>query len=113
MSGAKILGALAIAATCLGAANAQAGQAGWSKTALLDSVEPTSQRRYQFTLQLDEAHGCKSKNTYYQDYTANGAQFIYETLLTALAHELPVQVLTTGRCELNGYAEVSSVRIAR
>ncbi|UTA47246.1 hypothetical protein L1F30_13880 [Simiduia sp. 21SJ11W-1] len=98
---------------CVLAEPALAGRAGWSQAALVHSLEPTAQRRYVLRVHLDEAHSCKSGHSYFQDYSANGAGFIFDTLLMAMAQELPVQVHTSGRCELNGYAEITAVRIAR
>lgn len=112
-SGAIMAKCLMALGAAIASVNAAAGQAGWSAAALVETIEPTSQRKYTVSLQLEAAHDCKSKRTFYQDYSANGAQFVYDTLLMALAHELPVQVHTSGRCELNGYAEITAVRIAR
>lgn len=96
-----------------GAASVQAGVAGWSEKTAVVALEPTSQARYQLSVAQAEAHGCKSKQGYFQDYSASGARFIYETLLTAMAHNVPVQIHTSGRCDLHGLAEVTAVRLAR
>lgn len=97
----------------LSAVGVQAGEAGWSAKTSVVALEPTSQARYQMTVAQTEAHSCKSKHGYFQDYSASGARFIYETLLTAMAHNLPVQIHTSGRCDLHGLAEITAVRLAR
>lgn len=110
-AGRRFLAFTLVAMLC--AVGAVAGEAGWSTSAAVHKVESTAQARYLVRINVDEAHTCKSKNTYYQDYTASGARFMYEALLMAMASDLPVQVYTTGRCELNGYAEIGAVRVLR
>jgi hypothetical protein len=89
-----------------------AGSSGWSDYAGIAELTPTNLHRYTVKLNLSEnPSGCLNKNTFYQDYAASGAQQMFQTLLEAVASGKRVRVFVTGRCELNGYAEISSVSI--
>jgi hypothetical protein len=89
----------------------QAGS-GWSDYTTVVELMPSSQHRYTLQLQLtDNPSGCRSKDTFYQDYAASGAEQMFHTLLEALIAGKRVRVFVTGRCELNGFAEISSVGI--
>jgi hypothetical protein len=91
-----------------------AGEAGWSKSVTVMELTPTDQRRYEFRLKLTEnPAGCKNPDTFYQDYDSVGADKMYHLLLQALSTEKKVRVHVTGRCELNGYAEISAVSMMR
>lgn len=85
---------------------------GWSDYATVAELTPSSQHRYTVRLQSsDNPSGCRSKDTFYQDYAASGAEQMFSTLLEALVSGKRVRLFVTGRCELNGYAEISSVSI--
>lgn len=91
---------------------AVAGSSGWSDYTTIAELTPSSQHRYSVRLNLsDSPSGCVNKDTFYQDYAASGAELIYRTLLEALVSGKRVRVFVTGRCELNGYSEISSVSI--
>lgn len=93
-------------------AAAMAGGSGWSDYTSVAELTPTSHHRYRVRLNLsDNPGGCRSKDTFYQDYAASGAEFMFRTLLEALVNGKRVRVFATGRCELNGYGEISSVSI--
>lgn len=88
--------------------------AGWSEYASVAEITPTSQERYQFRLNLAKnTSGCKSPDTFYQDYDSVGSDRMYNLLLQALTDDKKVRVYVTGRCELNGYAEISAVSLIR
>jgi hypothetical protein len=88
------------------------GGSGWTDYTRVVELTPSSQQRYTVRLNLaDSPSGCRSKDTFFQDYAASGAELIYHTLLEALISSKQVRVFTTGRCELNGYGEISSVSI--
>ncbi len=98
--------------TLLLSAPASAGNAGWSATATVAELTPSAQHRYTVRLNLSEnPSGCRSPDTFYQDYSATGAEQMFHTLLEAVASGKQVRVYVSGRCELNGYAELSSVTI--
>ncbi len=89
-----------------------AGGSGWTDYTGIAELTPTSHHRYTVRLNLsDNPGGCRSKDTFYQDYSASGAQQMFQTLLEAVASGKRVRVFVTGRCELNGYGEISSVSI--
>jgi hypothetical protein len=85
---------------------------GWTDYAPVEELTPTGQLRYLVQLKIKEnPSGCKTKDTFYQDYDAFGAEQMFKTLLTAVAADKNVRVYVTGKCGLNGYAEISSVGI--
>ncbi|MEJ2454776.1 MAG: hypothetical protein P8103_11555 [Candidatus Thiodiazotropha sp.] len=93
-------------------APALAGGSGWTDYTGIAELTPTSHHRYTVRLNLsDNPSGCRRNDTFYQDYSASGAQQMFQTLLEAVASGKRVRVFVTGRCELNGYAEISSVSI--
>jgi hypothetical protein len=110
------LGALLCAAVAVFAVSipGYAGEASWSKHTTVVELTPTGQQRYEFRLNLTESPaGCKNPDTFYQDYDAVGSERMYNLLLHALTDDKEVRVYATGRCELNGYAEISAVSIRR
>ena len=87
-------------------------QSGWTEYATIAELTPTIHHRYLVKLNLSEnPSGCKSKGSFYQDYATTGAEQMFHTLLEAIASSKRVRVFVTGNCELNGYAEMSSVSI--
>lgn len=85
---------------------------GWTDYAPVIELMPSSHQRYVVTLDTRKNPGdCKDKNNYYQDYDANGAQQMFSTLLQATATGNKVRVYVTGKCELNGYSEITSIGI--
>lgn len=101
-----------ISAALLLPAATVAGTSGWTEYTSVAELTPSSDQSY--TVRLDIAEnpsGCKNKNTFYQDYSASGAEQMFSTLLEAMVNGKRVRVFVTGRCELNGYGEISSVSI--
>jgi hypothetical protein len=89
-----------------------AGGSGWTAYTTVAELTPTSHQRYTVRLNLsDNPSDCGSKDTFYQDYAASGAEQMFRTLLEAVASGKRVRIFVTGRCELNGYGEISSVSI--
>lgn len=85
---------------------------GWTDYAPIAELTPTIHGRYLVQLRISEnPSGCRNKNTFYQDYGLPGANNMYLALLEAVGSEKSVRVYTTGKCELNGYSEISSVGI--
>jgi hypothetical protein len=88
------------------------GVSGWTDAATVVELTPTIHKRFHVRLNVSEnPSGCKDKEMFYQDYLTTGAQFMFRTLLEAVASGKQVQVHVTGNCELNGYAEISAVTI--
>ncbi len=87
-------------------------RAGWTDYAQLVELVASSKHFYSFRLELDNnPSGCRDDQWFYQDYSAPGADKIYETLLRALTDKLSMRVYVTGVCNLDGYAEISSLSI--
>jgi hypothetical protein len=85
---------------------------GWTDYVPVVELIPTGQLRYLVVLKVSKnPSGCESKDTFYQDYDAFGAQQMYYALLEAVASNKNVHVYVTGKCGVNGYAEISSVGI--
>lgn len=107
-----LLGLLLVAgALGLGTGYAR-GEAGWTGYGAVQELTPTTRQRFLVTVAVgDNPSGCRSGNTFYQDFALTGAQQLFDTLLQALVHGKSVRLYVTGRCELNGYAEITSVTI--
>jgi hypothetical protein len=85
---------------------------GWTDSGTVAELTPTIHHHYLVRLNISEnPSGCKNKSTFFQDYDSTGADQMFRTLLQAVASGNQVRVFVTGRCELNGYAEISSVTI--
>ena len=85
---------------------------GWTEYSHIVELTPTSHER--FLIKLKESRnpsGCKQKNMYYQDYDSSGSEQMFQTFLEAVSSGKTVRVYVTGKCELNGYSEISSVTI--
>jgi hypothetical protein len=86
--------------------------AGWSEYSHIEELTPTSHGR--FLVKLKDAKnpsGCKQEDMYYLNYDFSGSEQMFRTLLEAVSSDKMVRVYATGRCELNGYSEISSVTI--
>ena len=101
---------------CLGAllfapVSAIAG-AGWTEHVPVAELVPTSGGRYLVKLNIPKnPSGCKNENMFYQDYSVPGSDYMFRVILEAVASGKMIRVFVTGKCELNGYSEISSVGI--
>ena len=87
---------------------------GWTDYVGVEEIIPTARHYYEFRLPVTEnPSGCKTDEWFYQDYSSNGAEEMFATLLEALRSRLNVRVYVTGKCNLSGYSEISSVSIVR
>ncbi len=85
---------------------------GWSEYSHIAELTPTSHKRFLVKLENSKnPSGCKQKDMYYQDYNFAGSEQMFRTLLEAVSAGKMVRVYVTGKCELNGYSEISSVTI--
>jgi hypothetical protein len=103
-------------ATCLGALLSVPitafAVAGWTDYVPVAELTPTIHGRFLVKLKVPEnPSGCKNKEVFYQDYNIPGSEQMYDALLKAVASGKKVRVYVTGKCELNGYSEISSVAI--
>ncbi len=86
--------------------------AGWTDYGRIAELVATSKHYYTFRLDFDKnPSGCRDKSWFYQDYNAAGADKIFDALLEALTSEVRLRVYVTGICNLDGYAEISSLGI--
>jgi hypothetical protein len=101
---------------CLGALlftpmSAFAG-AGWTEHVSVAELVPTSSGRFLVKLNISKnPSGCKNENMFYQDYSVSGSEQMFRVILEAVASGKMIRVYVTGKCELNGYSEISSVGI--
>ena len=87
---------------------------GWTEKTVAIELNPTSKHYYEFRLHLEESPAdCRSKNGFYQDYKSRGARQMFDSMLAAVAADLKLRVFVTGKCNFNGFAEVSSIIITR
>lgn len=104
--------ALGIALAC-GTTGADA-ESGWTDYAAVSEVQPTGFHYYLVRLPVKKnPSDCKDKEWFFQDYGGPGAKEMYATLLESLKSGLRVRVYVTGRCNLDGYAEISSLSAVR
>ena len=88
--------------------------AGWTEYVNVAELVPTTRHYYEIRLPVPEnPSGCKNAQWFYQDYATRGADTMFTTLLEALRSRLNVKVYVTGRCNLNGYSEISAVSVVR
>ena len=84
--------------------------AGWTDYVAVAEMVPTAHHYYEVRLPVRKnPSGCMNKTWFYQDYRSPGADKMFQTLLEGLKSGLRVRVYVTGRCNLNGYSEISSV----
>jgi hypothetical protein len=92
--------------------NVWAGVSGWTVPVAIVALEANQQGRFTLRLNLEKsASGCRSPDGFYADYGRAGSELMYRTTLDALLHARRVQLFVTGACDLDGYSEISSVRI--
>lgn len=90
---------------------AKAG-AGWTEYAPVAELVPTARHYYEVMLSVkDNPSGCKAKKWFYQDYGSPGSDKMFQTILEALKSGKWVRVHVTGKCNLNGYSEISAVGV--
>lgn len=85
---------------------------GWTDYVPVAELTPTTHGRFLVKLKDSQnPSGCKNTDVFYQDYNLPGFEQMFDTLLKAVVSEKKVRVYVTGRCDLNGYSEISSVTI--
>jgi len=87
--------------------------AGWTDEVEVVELIPTG--RHYFELQLagkNNPSGCRAKGWYYINYDAPGADKMFDLFVDSFKTELRLKVYVTGICNLNGYAEISSVSVS-
>lgn len=92
----------------------QAGSAGWSEYGRVAALQATIHGRFLVKIELPKnPSGCRDLEWFYRDYGGgSGPEYMYQALLSAVTLNKPVRVYVSGSCDLNGYAEITSVQIA-
>lgn len=86
--------------------------AGWTDYVPVTELTPTTSGRFLVKLNNSKnPSGCKNETMFYQDYNVSGSNYMFRVLLEAVASGKMIRVYVTGRCELDGYSEISSVGI--
>lgn len=86
--------------------------AGWTDYAKIAELVPTARHYYVFRLPVENnPSGCREDAWFYQNYDALGSERMFDALLEGIKSGLRLRVYVTGVCNLDGYAEISSVGI--
>ena len=92
--------------------NSAIAGAGWTDYADVAELIATSRHYYEVRLPVKQnPSGCRKKTWFYQNYDSTGADKAFEVLLESMHSPLRLRVYVTGVCNLNGYAEISSVSV--
>jgi len=86
--------------------------AGWTDYGTVAELVPTARHYYELRLPVKEnPSGCKNKTWFYQDYGTPGSDKMFNTILEGVKSGFRIRVYVTGKCNLHGYSEISSVSI--
>lgn len=100
--------------TLLGFASPLQARAGWSEYMQVAELIVTSRHYYEFRIPVAEnPSGCREDHWFYRNYDAPGSRQMFDILLDAIESGIRVRVYVTGICNVNGYAEVSSIGVRR
>jgi hypothetical protein len=96
------------------AATTSPADAGWTDTAAVAEVNPMASHYYVVRIPVRKnPSSCDDKTRFYQDYQAPGSDKMFMTFLEVLKSDAQVRVYVTGRCNIDGYSEISSVSASR
>lgn len=103
-----------IAALAVIYANTVYARAGWTDFVKVAELLPTSRHYYEVRLPVkNNPSGCSEDNWFYLNYEAPGSAQMFTLLLEAIQSEIRLRVYVSGVCNINGYAEISSINIKR
>ena len=86
--------------------------AGWTSYGQVLELHPTTAGRFLVRLDVgSNPSSCRHESWFYRDYTGAGVELMFHALLGAITSGKPARVYVTGRCDLNGYSEISSASI--
>lgn len=87
-------------------------ESGWTDYGVVAELNPTARHYYLARLNVTKnPSSCKDKRWFFQDYDAPGSEKMFLTLLEAIKSGLKARVYVTGKCNLEGYSEISSVSV--
>lgn len=87
-------------------------EAEWTDYVRIAELVATARRYYEVRLPVTEnPSGCRDKTWFYQDYSLEGSDKMFETILEGLQSGKKVRVYVTGKCNVNGYSEFTAVGI--
>ena len=99
------------ASLLIGAAHAGSG---WTDLAQVQDLRTSTQHYYSVRLDVKgNPSDCRDKQWFFQDYGVPGSDKMFLTLLESVKSRIRVRVYVTGRCNLDGYSEFSSVSVVR
>ena len=110
----KSTGRVAIAVALLCALRAASADPGWTDEVVVSEINPTGLHYYLVRLPVTRnPSDCRDKQWFFQDYDVPGSKQMYATLVESLKSGLRVRLYVTGKCNLDGYSEISSVSLSR
>lgn len=108
----KKICSIALAIGTLAVSSLVRADTGWTEYALVAELVPTSRHYYEVRLSTKKnPSGCKNGDWFYQDYSSVGADNMFRVILEGLSSERWLRVYVTGKCNINGYSEISAVSI--
>jgi len=88
--------------------------AGWTNYATVAELVPSNRHYYTVRLPVKEnPSGCKNKTWFYVDYGLPGSNEIFQVLLEGVKSGVQIRLYVTGKCNLDGYAEISAVSVTQ
>lgn len=103
-----------IAALAVIFANDAYASAGWTNYVQVAELVPTARHYYEVRLPVkDNPSGCREENWFYLNYDAPGSKQMFAVLLEAIQSDIRLRVYVSGICNLNGYAEITSINLTR
>jgi len=85
---------------------------GWTDYVTVAELVPSDRHYYTFRLPVSEnPSGCRNKTWFFQNYGSPGADKMFDALLEGIKSRIRLRVYVTGICNLDGYAEISSISI--
>lgn len=95
-------------------ANTAHARAGWTDFVRVAELVPTSRHYYEVRLPVkDNPSGCDEENWFYLNYEAPGSAQMFAVLLEAIQSDIHLRVYVSGVCNINGYAEITSINLTR
>ena len=95
-------------------ANNAYASSGWTDYVHVAELVPTARHYYEVRLPVkDNPSGCREENWFYLNYDAPGSKQMFAVFLEAIQSDIRLRVYVSGVCNLNGYAEITSINVTR